>query len=433
MRSPKPRATVVLIVVLLLATLLIPLTARPARGSAEATGVIAFKRGHQIRTVNTDGTNDRLLWTEPLPDSTFRGIRGLQWRPDGGALAFSSDYQQLCSIYDSDIYTVNVNGSGLKRLTNSPACAGLGGFPKGSVRVEVENQTTESQFLIYVEGAATAEVVHINPGAAVAVTFSGVADLGELQQQIVAINGRYRWFDSAVFVNVRPGQTTNASTRLILTGSNMYRNMGATYPTWHRSGTKVGFVFYEGIMMQIGANPPVSGDDSFILAQGAGVIADSMTWSPVSDWLLYSSSDHISVVKPGAVNGGEAIIDKAAYELVLGLDWLPDESGFVFAITGGQFGEENSNVYLYNFEENSLSPLTNYDDEFAGGLTVSPDGQKIGYEFANNPGDPPQLRIMNIDGGNNKSLGIQGEMPDWKPGSGINYSHRLMLPMVLDR
>ena len=220
--------------------------------------------------------------------------------------------------------------------------------------------------------------------------------------------------------------------RLRLAGRKRVDGLGGTVVRWpaltgtdHTSGTAGRHIS--------GRTVAVSGDDSFILAQGAGVIADSMTWSPVSDWLLYSSSDHISVVKPGAVNGGEAIIDKAAYELVLGLDWLPDESGFVFAITGGQFGEENSNVYLYNFEENSLSPLTNYDDEFAGGLTVSPDGQKIVYEFANNPGDPPQLRIMNIDGGNNKSLGIQGEMPDWKPGSGINYSHRLMLPMVLDR
>lgn len=277
-------------------------------------------------------------------------------------------------------------------------------------------------------------MVNINPGAAVAITFDNVADLGELQQQIIVINGRFRWFDSAVFVNVRPAQTTNASARLILTGSNMYRNMGGTYPTWHRSGTKVGFLFYEGIMMQIGANPPVSGDDSFILDQSqAGVIADSMAWSPLSDWLLYSSSEHISVVQPGAQDGGEAIIDKAAYELVLGLDWLPDESGFIFAITGGQFGQDNSNIYLYDFGESSLTPLTNYDDEFAGALSVSPNGQKIVYEFANNPGDPPQLRIMDIDGGNNKPLGIQGEMPDWKPGTGIDYSHHLMLPVTIKR
>lgn len=433
--SQRPvRVTIILASLLLFSLTFAGIFSAPVRGAADATGVIAFKRGHQIRTVNSDGTGDQPLWTEPLPDSTFRGIRGLQWRPDGGALAFASDYQQLCSIYESDIYTINANGSGLKRLTNSPACAGLGGFPKGTVRVEVENGTAESEFLFYVEGAPTAKMVNINPGAAVIITFTDVADLGDVQQQIVAINGRFRWFDAGVFVNVRPGQSTDASTRLILTGSNMYRNLGGTAPTWHRSGTKAGFLFYEGIMMQIGANPPVSGDDSFILDQNmAGVIADNMTWSPKSDWLLYSSSNHISVIQPGAQDAGEPIIDKGATEIVSGLDWLPDESGFVFAITGGQFGSENSNIYLFDFEENSLTPLTNYDDKFAGALSVSPNGQQIVFEFANNLGDPPQLRIMDIDGGNNRSLGIQGEMPDWKPGTGIDYSHHVMLPVVMDR
>ena len=62
MRSPKPRATVVLIVVLLLATLLIPLTARPARGSAEATGVIAFKRrGRELSARLTEHLHPRKL------------------------------------------------------------------------------------------------------------------------------------------------------------------------------------------------------------------------------------------------------------------------------------------------------------------------------------------------------------------------------------
>ena len=429
----RSRVPLALGAMLLLGVLLSLVASPPARGATEAVGVIAYARGNEIRLVNTDGSGDRRLWYEPLPDASFRGIRGLQWRPDSGALAFASGFQQLCSIYESDIYTVNANGSGLKRLTNSPTCGQLSGFPTGTVRVEVENQTTESQFLIYVEGAPTAELITIAPGTAMAVTVSGVADLGNIQQQIILINGRYRWFDAAVFTDVRAGQTVSASTRFILTGSNVYRNLGATYPTWHRSGSKTGFLFYEGLMMQIGANPPVSGDDSFILAQNAGVIADGMAWSPASDWILYSSSDHISVVQPGATDGGTPIIDKGAMELVLGLDWMPDESGFVFAVTGGQFGEENSNVYAYDFAGNSLTQLTNFGDDFAGALTISPNGQKIVFEFADVPGDPPQLWIMNIDGGNRQPLGIQGEMPDWQPGTGINFTNRLLLPMVIDK
>lgn len=431
MLSRKPAVYVALGLVLLLVTVMARFTSADDSRASSAVGVIAFKRGHEIRLVNSDGTNDRQLWKAPLPDATFRGIRGLQWRPDGAALAFASDYQQLCSTYESDIYTINAAGGDLKRLTNSPLCAGLADFSKGTVKIEVENQTTESQFLIFVEGAPTAELITINPGAAVVVTFSGVADLGNIQQQVVLINGRKRWYDPAVFADIKAGQTVSASTRFVLTGTNVYSNFGATYPSWHRTGTKVGFLFYEGLLTQIGANPPISGGDSLILGQNAGVIADSLAWSPASDWILYSSSDHISLVQPGASDGGTPLINKEAYELVLGLDWMPDESGFVFAITGGQFGEENSNIYAYEFDPDGdkLTPLTDFIDEFAGGLTISPNGQKIVFEFADDPGDPPQLWIMNIDGSGRKPLGIQGEMPDWRPGTGINYNHHVFLPM----
>ncbi len=434
MSSRKPYIFLILAGPMLLGVILANLSSGSAYGAAEAVGVIAYKRGNEIRLVNSDGSNDRRLWMEPLPNAAYKGIRGLQWRPDGGALAFGSDFQQLCSLYDNDIYTINADGGGLKRLTNSPACGQLAGLPKGTVKVQVENQTTESQFLVYVEGAPTAELVTIAPGNAVELTIPNVADLGNFQQYFTVINGHLRWIDPSVFVNVTAGQTAAASTRFVLTGQgNVYANVGAKYPTWHRSGSKVGFLFYEGLMMQIAANPPLSGDDSFILAQGAGVIADGMAWSPVSDWILYSSSDHISVVEPGANDGGIAIIDKSGTELVLGMDWLPDESGFVVAVTGGAFGEENSNIYAYDFAANSLTPLTDFTDEFAGGLSISPNGQEIVFEYADDPADPPQLRIMDIDGGNMRPLGIQGESPDWKPGTGINFTHRLLLPMITDR
>jgi Tol biopolymer transport system component len=409
-------------------------TSNPAHGSAGAVGVIAYKRGNEIRLVNSDGSGDRRLWLESLPNATYKGIRGLQWRPDGGALAFGSDFQQLCSLYDNDIYTINADGRDLKRLTNSPACGQLAGLPKGTVNVQVENQTTESQFLVYVEGAPTAQLVTVPPGTAVELAIPNVADLGNFQQYFTVINGHLRWIDPSVFVNVTAGQTASASARFVLHGQgNVYSGVGAKYPTWHRSGSKVGFLFYEGLMMQIPANPPPSGDDSFILAQGSGVIAESIVWSPVSDWILYASSEHISVVQPGANNGGTPIIDKSATELVLGLDWMPDESGFIFAITGGQFGQENSNVYAYDFTANSLTPLTNFDDDFVGGLSISPNGQKIIFEFADEPADPPQLWIMDIDGSNAQPLGIQGESPDWRPGTGIDFNHRILLPMVVEK
>jgi hypothetical protein len=49
-------------------------------------------------------------------------------------------------------YAIRYNGTGLRRVTNSPACAELAALPKGSVEVEVANYTS-SLVQVYVQGA----------------------------------------------------------------------------------------------------------------------------------------------------------------------------------------------------------------------------------------------------------------------------------------
>jgi len=433
MAHPRLRVVALASSIFLFALIASRLTTGVARRSPGAVGVIAYERGNEIRLINSDGSNDRRLWQQPLPDG-FRGISGLQWRPDGRALAFTSDYQNTCSIYDGDVFTVNADGTGLRRVTNSPACGDLAAFPKGTVKVRVENLTTESQFLMYAEGAPTAILTTIAPGAIVDVTLSGVADLGNFAQQVIAINGRYRWYDPAVSVDVKAGQLVTSPTRLVLRAQgNVYANMGASNPAWHRSGSKIGFIFYEGILMQIAAVPPIGGGDDLLLAPGAGVIAGAMAWSPTDDRIVYNDLDTISVVQPGAANAGEALIDKAGTELVLGLDWLPDGSGFIFAITGGAFGQENSNIYEYNFADVTLTPITDFADDYAGALSVSPTGQEIVFEFVRQIGDPSELWIVRRDGSGLRSLGVQGQSVDWQPGTGIEFAHRLLLPVQIKR
>ncbi len=104
----------------------------------EDQGVIAYVRRapHEIRLIQPDGTNDRSLWVSPNPDSKD-GIVSLAWRPGGSQLAFSSDHEDACSWYDSDVYSINANGSGLRRVTNGPDCARLASYPQGAVTVNV--------------------------------------------------------------------------------------------------------------------------------------------------------------------------------------------------------------------------------------------------------------------------------------------------------
>ena len=129
---------------------------------------------------------------------------------------------------------------------------------------------------------------------------------------------------------------------------------------------------------------------------------------------------------PGAANGGTPLIDKSAAELILGLDWLPDGSGFIFAITDSL--SQNSNLYEYNFADNSLTPVTDFADDYAGGLSVSPNGQEIVFEFIDAIGDPSELWIIGRDGTGLRSLATLGESPDWQPGTGIEYTNWAYLP-----
>jgi TolB protein len=431
MRVIRLRSIVFVGLLMLMSTLAARTVAANSR-AADAVGTIAYARDNEIRLIGSDGKNDRRLWQKPLPEGAV-GIRGLQWRPDGSALAFGSGFQWLCSQYSSDIYTIRADGSGLKRLTNSPECGELAGFPKGSVKVRIENATLESIFALYIEGAPEAQLVTVSPGAIVDVTVPNVADLGNFPQAITVINGKFRYLDPSVTVDVKPNQLTAASTSFVLTGQgNVFANVGATIPAWHRSGSKVGFLFQEGFLSQITASPAVSTPDTFILAPGANVIANALAWSPISDWVLYSGSDAIAVVQPGANDGGIPIITKDPFtEIVLGLEWLPDESGFLFAITGGQFELENSNLYEFNFDTNELTALTNFKNEFAGAFSLSPDAQQIVFELTPDINEPAELWIMRRDGTGQRSLGVRGIYPDWRPGTGIDLTEGAFLPAVV--
>ena len=144
--------TVVVAVVLLAVAVFEPVGGQPALAQTTADpGTIAYvKRSTgDIHLISPDGTNDRVLWTNPNPDEP---PVDLGWRPDGLELAFSGPHEAACSFYDSDIYAIRSDGTGYRRITNAPACAELAGLPKGTVTVNVTNYFGTLVF-VYVAGA----------------------------------------------------------------------------------------------------------------------------------------------------------------------------------------------------------------------------------------------------------------------------------------
>ncbi len=194
----------------------------PAHASQAAppVGTLAYvRRGQEIRLVGADGQGDRLVWTHPNPEvAEAFGVTSLAWRPDGGALAFTSDHEQARSLYQSDLYTVGLDGTGLRRLTNAPAHAELARLPQGAVKVTVRRQLSLESgailgpLVVYVVGADKPQTVTIGANDAQTLTFPRVAVLGDVAQPIVAIEGERRWMNPRV--RVFAGRTIEAPARV---------------------------------------------------------------------------------------------------------------------------------------------------------------------------------------------------------------------------
>src|SRR5574341_36238 len=133
-----------------------------AQAPANLPGTIAYFRvvgatqnepgTSELHLVNPDGSNDRMIYSTPRGLTTIYPNPG--WRPDGREIAFVSAQEVACSRFNSDIFAIRPDGSGLRRITNAPKLEDLAKLPKGSVTVTVENLITNvSIFFVYVEGA----------------------------------------------------------------------------------------------------------------------------------------------------------------------------------------------------------------------------------------------------------------------------------------
>lgn len=388
-----------------------------------ANGTIAYARANQVRLISATGANDRLLWAAAPGDT----IRGLDWRPDGGALTFASDAQANCSIYQSDVYTVLADGLGLRRATNSPLCAQTADFPAGDVTVTIDNQVPDySVFQLYVQGAPGAVEIVLPPGTTETVMVEDVADLGgELAQRIVVIREDTRWYDPVVTVNVIAGATAPATGTLVLQpDGNSYRDFGAAQPAWQGDGSDIGFIFGAGELRLVAPYPVVAEPDTLLVPDAA---ADLLALSPVDDAILYASSTGIYLIAAGETGPGTLLVENAPSQQVLGLDWLPGGDGFVFTQTDE--AGVTANLHRYDLGSGEITPLTDLATGFLRHPSVSPDGQAAVFERAARLDSTAELWVMELDG-DMQPLGVSGAFPDWRPQRQVNLLASLYMPLV---
>jgi hypothetical protein len=421
-------------VVLLAVAVFEPVGGQPASAQTTADpGTIAYVQmsTQDIHTISPDGTGDRVLWTNPGL-SGMKSVMYLAWRPDGRELAFSSEHEAACSWFQSDVYAIGYNGSGYRRVTNSPACAVLASLPKGAVTVDVSNYTSELVW-VYVQGAPDVEAVL--GGFSGTVTFNDVADFGPgVHQPSIGIGGLDRFTSYPPYADVQPGQTVPGGNLTIMQYSG-FRGFGAGKVSWKAdgSGLAYGMRGASGIS-QIPANPPY-GSIGVDLPAVEKASPKLVAWGPTpatKDQYLYSSGMHVLKDNVGGIylntvgdaSGGTQLVLIPDYsgQILYDIEWLPDGSGFLFALEFTQFPPDPvgmySDIFEYNFASQVITRLTSlrYDSDAGGaqGLSISPDGQQIVFERAVYPLDSTSsLWIMNRDGSNMHKLADDAGRPAW--------------------
>jgi TolB protein len=395
--------------------------------SSADPGTIAYVRRstHDIHLISPDGTDDRVLWTAPRPLSLYPAY-DLAWRPDGRELAFSSEHEETCSLYQSDVYAIGYDGSGYRRVTNSPACAALAALPKGSVEVNVTNSAGPNA-QVYVQGAPSAKFAENGT-----MRFDNVADFGSrvLQPAVGIYIGAYgedRTEGYPPYADVQPNQTVFGGD-LDIPGISGVECFGTGKVSWKAGGSALayGMRTYSRIS-QISASPPY-GSIGVPLPVVEHTAPYLVAWGPTTatkDQYLYSSRyepvfenlEGIYLNTVGNVSGGTKLVPISAYyggEEVYDIEWLPDASGFLFTkryVNLGIF----TDIFEYNFATEEISQLTYLpDDEGARGISISPDGQYIVFEWVTEVWDPTSsLWIVNRDGSGLRKLADDAGRPAW--------------------
>ena len=404
-------------------TLLFLLTFCLVSFAGAQTGTIAYVRGStEIRLIDPDGSNDRRLWTDPSLSEDL-GIYELAWRPDGKELAFSSSHEATASLYHADIYLIQPDGSGLRRLTNPPSHSEFARFPKGTVTVTVRNDQIASKasgtFIVYVAGADQPQQIALPAGSAKTLVFKSVADFGKHAQPVVAMFGKYRWFIPGV--DVQAGRSVNAPV-FSISGEGIDM-LGAFRPVWRSDGSRISYRSGLCIVSSVSTSP-VPGEYSFNPLFGGKNPMGTCNWDwgptvATANQIIYSEngSGDSSVYRmiEGGTHPGTKLTTYSdiEYQILSDLHWFPDAAGFLYSNVN--LMRDSANIYRYDFASKRVTQVTKLQNEFARSFSISPDGRFVVFERCNSYEEEKgcDLWITGVDGAKPHLLVKDGLRPSW--------------------
>jgi hypothetical protein len=393
-----------------------------AQAPANLPGTIAYFRvvgatqsepgTSELHLINPDGSNDRMIYSTPRGLTAIYPVPG--WRPDGGEIAFVSAHENECSWFDSDIFAVKPDGSGLRRITNAPMGDDLAQLPKGSVTVTVENMITDASiFFVYVEGATNLKQVLIYPGKSANVTVENVAELGR-QQYVFVKGGKGTWIFPQAYADVIPGQTVAASNAVQITSGYGPYNYKINNFTWKSDGTEIAYLVEAGLKEFLPAYPAIGQRGQSLFTGKTWLVDGSLTWLPASDEFLYYSI----LAYPEGIYRGVKGTDVITHPLVVETDFvsniglLPDGSGFLYSIQ--HFGYAANEIIKFDFNSKQTTVLVG-GSIYLSGVVASPDGRYFAYADRADANSPYDLFGMAIDG--SQQWKITGDIVSWDWGT----------------
>lgn len=395
----------------------------------EPTGMIAYIRnGSEIRLIDSNGQNDRQLWTHPNAIEPL-GLFDLAWKPDGKELAFSSAHESSTSLYHADIFGIRPDGTGFRKITNSPDHKSFSKYKKGSVTITVKNfqysfdpaQSSAGVFILNIFGAAEPQQITLPPGASKTFVFKDVADFGDVVQPIIAVYGNYRWYMPGT--DVVAGKNTKAPD-MIISGDG-YPYFGAFRPVWKNDGSMISY--RDGLceVKTIPVHPkeglfyyqPLFGDD----APAGTCVWDLGPTPAMANQVIYTENESedgsgIYIMKLGEKHKPSsrlALFIDIRYQIAHDLRWLPDGSGFLYCATN--LMADASNIFHYDMRTKQTRQVTNLQGSFARRFTISPSGQWIVYEKCKTLDDyvGVDLVMIRTDGSGERLLVKNGLAPSW--------------------
>jgi hypothetical protein len=351
---------------------------------------------------------------------------------DAGELAFSSNHEDSCSIFASDLYAIGPDGGNFHRVGNGPVCDSLAGYPQGSVTVTIQNFTSkyDINFFVYVQGAPGIIGVTIPWYGVATVTFPNVADFGAVDQQVAVLQADYRWYIGSV--DVQPAQTVRLQPNPAPASGDGIRDFGAWGPTWRSDGSRIGYArssstCLNSYALSVANNQPGVQGDPILTADEISPCA--LAWGPtaaVADQVIFLAYPNLGREGPTlyrATEGANAsnstkLFSLGTDTLLLWVAWLPDGEGLLFA-RSTKFINPNfveSNLFEYDFATGKIIQLTHLNDELVRSFDLSPDGQSIVFERAASLGSArADLWLMNRDGSDLRLLVENGSRPAWQP------------------